>query len=181
MLEASIKIHRLVYIAYEVRIRGNLVPHCTFFVTSGGLGADRNGSGKLSIKLAIEFFENVFPKFSSGKMSLYNNGFLIHSYLLDPSDVDKTLTFQPLVLKPPSCSYRKSCLIPILKIHVLTSCKKEIKCQVALPGCAMSCLQFLIVVFPDHTHFLVLPRTVWLFRDELNKSNNTGARLLGSP
>ena len=40
------------------------------------------------------------------------------------------------------------------------------------------CLQFVIVVFPDHTHFLFLPSILSLFRNEFNKFNNTRARML---
>ena len=42
------------------------------------------------------------------------------------------------------------------------------------------CLQFVIVVFPDHTHLLFLARILSLFRDKFNKPNNTIAQMLDS-
>ena len=42
------------------------------------------------------------------------------------------------------------------------------------------CLQFVIVVFPDHTHLLFLSSILSLFRNEFNKFNNTRARMLDS-
>ena len=42
------------------------------------------------------------------------------------------------------------------------------------------CLQFVIVVFPDHTHLLFLPSILSLFSKAFNKFNNTGAHILDS-
>ena len=41
----------------------------------------------------IALLENVVPKFLSDKMTLYNNVFLIHLYLLEPSGIFKTYAF----------------------------------------------------------------------------------------
>ena len=42
------------------------------------------------------------------------------------------------------------------------------------------CLQFVIVVLPDHTHLLFLAPILSLFRDKFNKPNNTRAQMLDS-
>ena len=53
------------------------------------------------------YFENVVASFQAkNNLILWNDGFLVHLYLLDPSGVVITLAFLVWVSIPPWCSSR---------------------------------------------------------------------------
>ena len=60
----------------------------------------------------IALLENVVPKFLSDKITLYNNGFLIHLYLLEPSGFSKPKHFICVIYALCLSRFRVCSLLP---------------------------------------------------------------------